>query len=283
MGKVGIGVPTFNRSGYLRECLESLRSQRGDFTVLVADNASTDETPQIFDEIVGNDPRFSYLRRPTNIGALENFYSCLEMVDTEYFLWRADDDLSADNYVEALVEALDAEPDADLAVSPCVSEFPGRLDKIAAPELPPAGTVACAQVLLRNAQPTWIYGMWRRQALLRNVRVLAGNYNYVWASDHALMLPTYVTGRVTAVTTTHFHQRFLGNASYGLVPREQLRARAQYAAFAEKVLAEFADAQRIAELRSALKVHIDRNVGRVLKLRRRMLKRAFWRAVGRSQ
>src|SRR5205807_7291129 len=55
-------VPTYNRSGYVRDCLTGLR-QSGvpDLEVIVADDGSTDDTR----EVVGaTDPRAKYLWQP---------------------------------------------------------------------------------------------------------------------------------------------------------------------------------------------------------------------------
>lgn len=279
MARIGVGVPTYNRSSYLRESLICLQMQRAEFSVLVIDNASTDDTKAVFDATVGADRRFSYLRHPSNIPALENFYACLNALPTEYFMWRADDDLSADNYLEELAAALDKDSGADLAVSPFMREKPGREpERLKLPIFPVVPPADRAEFVLRHSEPTWIYGLWRREALLANVARLRGEYDYAWASDHALMLPTFVAGRVTGCQSTWFHQRILGGATYGLAPSDQLRAREDYADYAQKLVARLgSDAVGRPGLRNALESHINRHVGRVWQLRRRMLKQTIRR------
>ena len=45
---VTIGIPTFNRSAWLKESIESVLAQTfQEFRILVSDNASTDDTPDV--------------------------------------------------------------------------------------------------------------------------------------------------------------------------------------------------------------------------------------------
>ena len=62
---------------------------------------------------VGGDPRARYVRHDTNLGGLADFRAGLDGADGEYFIWLADDDWLAPDYVERCVEAL---RDADRAV-----------------------------------------------------------------------------------------------------------------------------------------------------------------------
>lgn len=286
MAKIGVGVPTYNRSSYLRETLQCLKAQTGgDFTVLVMDNASTDDTREVFDETVGDDSRFAYHRNAENIGALNNFHAVLQTLETEYFLWRADDDLSADDYLAGLADALDADPRADLAVSPFrrkkLDVSPHRAEKVfPLPEFPHGPGVERARFALCNSHATWIYGMWRRNALLRNLE-LSRDYPLAWASDHALVFPTLVTGAVTQCQSTWFLQRFLGSVWYKTSPAEQMEARRRYIAYAQSVIGELhVEEASSPEFRAALETHYDRCLGGLWRLRRRLLKQRLKEAIG---
>jgi glycosyltransferase involved in cell wall biosynthesis len=60
---VSILVPTYNRARYLRDCIRSALQQGfGDFELVVADDGSTDETPELVESL--RDPRLRYLRLP---------------------------------------------------------------------------------------------------------------------------------------------------------------------------------------------------------------------------
>jgi glycosyltransferase involved in cell wall biosynthesis len=111
--RVTVAIPTFNRAAMLPEAIESVLAQTyGDFHLLVADNASTDETA----EVVGSyeDRRLEYVRRPENLGLLGNFADVLSRLDTEYSLILCDDDLLRPTFLEETVGVLDAHPRAGM-------------------------------------------------------------------------------------------------------------------------------------------------------------------------
>jgi glycosyltransferase involved in cell wall biosynthesis len=109
--RVSVIVPTFNRSALLREALASVLAQRQpEMAVLVADNASDDDTPNVVRSF--DDSRLSYLRRETNIGWLDNFNRSLAGVSTEYVSVLGDDDRMLPGAMVRAVDALDRAPSA---------------------------------------------------------------------------------------------------------------------------------------------------------------------------
>ena len=111
--RVTVAIPTFNRAAMLAEAIESVLAQTyDDFRLLVADNASTDETA----EVVGSyeDPRLEYVRRAENLGLLGNFADALSRVDTDYSLIVCDDDSLRPTFLEETVAVLDAHPRAGM-------------------------------------------------------------------------------------------------------------------------------------------------------------------------
>lgn len=111
-----IGVPVYNGADYLERALSSLANQTyPDIRVLISDNASTDETEEIARSFVASDPRFEYWRNDSNIGAVPNYDKVFYAATSPYFKWAAHDDWIEPRFVEACVEALDANPTASLA------------------------------------------------------------------------------------------------------------------------------------------------------------------------
>lgn len=107
--RVAVFVPTYNRASLLAGAIRSVLEQTFErFSLIVADNASTDETP----EIVGGfgDERLTYVRRPENIGLLGNFNACLSGVKADYCLVLCDDDLLEPTFLESTVPLLDENP-----------------------------------------------------------------------------------------------------------------------------------------------------------------------------
>ena len=89
-----IAIPTFNRSEWLGRCVASALAQTHDsFEVLVSDNGSDDETPQVLAEI--SDPRLITIRQPRNIGPIANWNACVENARGEFIVMLSDDDYLA--------------------------------------------------------------------------------------------------------------------------------------------------------------------------------------------
>jgi glycosyltransferase involved in cell wall biosynthesis len=111
--RITVIVPTYNRSAYLGDALESVLSQDfGDVRLVVADNASEDETPSIVARL--HDDRIDYVRRERNIGWRENFNRALRDVRSEYVSLIGDDDRLLPGALTRAVQALDAAPNAGL-------------------------------------------------------------------------------------------------------------------------------------------------------------------------
>jgi len=102
---VTIAIPTYNRAGsYLPVALGSALAQKYPrLEVLVADNASNDETASLLQSIT--DKRLRYLRHPVNIGANRNYNYCLNEARGDYFLLLHDDDAIDDDFVAACMAA----------------------------------------------------------------------------------------------------------------------------------------------------------------------------------
>lgn len=83
-----VTLPVHNEERFILSSLQSLAKQQfTDFRVLVADNASTDQTSAICQSFCEADSRFTYYRHAENIGASGNFRFCLESTASDYFMW----------------------------------------------------------------------------------------------------------------------------------------------------------------------------------------------------
>jgi len=93
-----IAIPTFNRAKWLRDCVASALSQTfSSFEVVVSDNASSDETPTILEQL--NDRRLTVLRQSTNIGPIRNWNTCLSAANGTYVVMLSDDDTVARHFL----------------------------------------------------------------------------------------------------------------------------------------------------------------------------------------
>ncbi len=93
MYKVSVIIPTYNRSKYLTQAIESaLVQDYPDLEVIVSDNASTDDTPQVVKKYF-KDPRFKYFRNKRNLGMAGNWRRAIyEYATGNYAIILSDDD-----------------------------------------------------------------------------------------------------------------------------------------------------------------------------------------------
>jgi glycosyltransferase involved in cell wall biosynthesis len=92
-----IGIPTYNGHKYIKDAINSIIEQiddinRNELEILISDNASTDETPDIIKKYVGKYPSlFSYYRNTENIGIDRNIDIIFKKAKGE-FVWICGDD-----------------------------------------------------------------------------------------------------------------------------------------------------------------------------------------------
>ena len=99
---VTIGIPTYNRSKFLKEALSSALNQSyRNIEVIVSDNGSIDNTPEML--LSFKDNRLHIIRYEVNSGMVFNFNSCLRAAKGEYFLMLSDDDILEPTAIEKLV------------------------------------------------------------------------------------------------------------------------------------------------------------------------------------
>ena len=112
MPRLTIGMPVYNGERFIREALDSVLAQTyTDFELLIADNASTDATPEIIAEYAAADPRIRRVRHDRNLGSAGNHNYLLEQTTTPLFKWAASDDLHAPTHVERCIAQLDERPE----------------------------------------------------------------------------------------------------------------------------------------------------------------------------
>ena len=107
--KVIVGMPVFNGDVFLVSAIESILNQSyANIELYISDNASTDKTQEICEDLKNKDPRIQYFRQEKNIGVLKNYEFVLDRAGDHYFMWACADDIWDWNWVESLLpNALD--------------------------------------------------------------------------------------------------------------------------------------------------------------------------------
>jgi len=113
---IDVIIPTYNYGRFLDQCLSAVTGQtRGDFSVLVIDNASEDDTPVIMARWLKRDARVRYLRNDINLGHVESMKKAYRLTSADYVVVLPCDDLWQPTFLEQTAGALDAHPECSYA------------------------------------------------------------------------------------------------------------------------------------------------------------------------
>lgn len=108
--KVSFVVPCYKLAHLLPECIHSILAQSfGDFEILIMDDCSPDNTPEVAASF--KDPRVRHIRHAENLRHLRNYNEGIRMAQGSYvWLISADDCLRDPRVLERYVAAMDADP-----------------------------------------------------------------------------------------------------------------------------------------------------------------------------
>ena len=115
MAKVSVIVPSYNLGMYLGETLKSVKDQSfTDWECIVVDNGSTDNSVSVAQSFAEADARYLVKKLPLNEGVAAARNRGMALAKGQYLLFLDADDLIAPGYMQAAVEALDADPSLNL-------------------------------------------------------------------------------------------------------------------------------------------------------------------------
>ncbi len=135
--RVSIAIVTFNSARYIRRCLESVFAQEGPpFQIVVADNASTDETRRILAEFRG---RIQLISCASNTGFAAGQNLAIRASDgADWVLTLNPDVLLKPGFVRSLVESGSSDPSVGAVCGKLLSIAPG-FEPLAEPRIDSAG------------------------------------------------------------------------------------------------------------------------------------------------
>jgi glycosyltransferase involved in cell wall biosynthesis len=111
-------VPCYKLAHLLTECVQSiLRQTYGDFEVLIMDDSSPDNTPEVAQSF--GDPRVKHIRNEPNLGHLSNYNKGITLSQGKYiWLISADDYLRRPYVLQRYVECLERHPSVGYVFCP---------------------------------------------------------------------------------------------------------------------------------------------------------------------
>lgn len=110
-----VAVPTYNGANTIRNMLDLLLPQCDErVEVLVSDNYSTDDTPQIIAEYQKRYPYIKHVRNEKNIGPDANFLQCMRMASGKFVHLLSDDDVMIEGALPQILSFLEKYEDVSL-------------------------------------------------------------------------------------------------------------------------------------------------------------------------
>lgn len=126
--RISVAIATYNRAAMVREAVEAALAQsRAPYEIVVADDASADETSQVLGRLAASDRRVRLLRQAANSGGVANWNAAMNATGGDLIAWCSDDDRFLPGHLEASLRFLRAHPEIGMVHSSFVDawETPG--------------------------------------------------------------------------------------------------------------------------------------------------------------
>ena len=124
---ISVAIATYNRAAMVREAvLASLAQSRAPEEIIVSDDASTDQTAAVVENLARADDRVRLVRQARNSGGVGNWNAAIDQTRGDLIAWCSDDDRFLPGHLEASAAYLEAHPEIGLVHS-------GFIDSIETP------------------------------------------------------------------------------------------------------------------------------------------------------
>jgi glycosyltransferase involved in cell wall biosynthesis len=140
--RISLAIATYNRAAMVREAVEAALAQSyAPYEIVVADDASTDETSEVLGHLAAGDRRVHVIRQAANSGGVENWNAAMNATRGDVIAWCSDDDGFLPGHLEASVGFLKAHPEIGMVHSSFVDAWETPAGRAEEPRL------------LRSAEP----------------------------------------------------------------------------------------------------------------------------------
>lgn len=183
-------MPTHNRSGFLREAVKSVLAQQAQVELIIVDDASTDDTPEVVQEWVKENSNIVYLRNESSLfahGARQRGYLAAR---GKYIIFMDDDDFYIDDRFFADAKAtLDAHAQVNsvfgATVGFCDGAYEEPMDLCGSGIIPNREFVNCFVAKYPKPQST-LTAVFRKEALdavgLADCEMINDTCIYLWGT-----------------------------------------------------------------------------------------------------
>ncbi len=233
--RVTVALPIYNAANYLRPTIDSILAQTDpDWELILADNASTDETLAICEEYARSDSRIRILTSDVNNGSAWNHNRCVAEARGQYFRWAGYDDPIAPDFNERCIEKMETDESIAIVV-PGMNEIDSNGDFLGHREALTAVDAETPHERFRQV----IYG-YTGEALLGLIRLdilrstrLEGLYAF---NDYILVVELALRGKIVPIPETLLDRRIHAEAINQMHATNRSRAVAHNPKLAGKIL-----------------------------------------------
>lgn len=112
--KINIVMSTYNGEQFLAEQIDSIQQQTfKDWQLLIRDDGSSDQTPEIIKSFVAQDPRIVFINEHDreNLGVIKNFFTLIKHDKADYYFFSDQDDVWLEDKLETMLAAARQYPD----------------------------------------------------------------------------------------------------------------------------------------------------------------------------
>lgn len=132
---IDVAVPSYQYGRFLRDCVQSVLAQAvAGLRILIIDNASTDDSLEVAQQLARENPSVSVTAHRRNLGPHASFNEAVDWASQKYFLILCADDLLLPGALARAISVLDARPDVVMSY--------GRAALLGPAERPPAGVAS---------------------------------------------------------------------------------------------------------------------------------------------
>ena len=115
MRAIDVVVPNYQYGRYLGHCITSVLRQDIDrLRLLIIDNASTDDSLEVAQQLARSDPRVQVVAHSSNLGHHASFNEGIDWASSDYFMLLCADDLLVPGCLSRAVAFMEAHPDVHL-------------------------------------------------------------------------------------------------------------------------------------------------------------------------
>jgi glycosyltransferase involved in cell wall biosynthesis len=116
--KVSVCIPAYQQTKYLEKTLDSILNQDfSDYEIILTDDSPDDMVKELIKKYDFSG-RMNYIKNPKNLGSPANWNKAIALARSEYIkIMHHDDWFTENSALKKLIEALDQNPESDLAFS----------------------------------------------------------------------------------------------------------------------------------------------------------------------